>query len=497
MEAKKRGKGKVIILIMGALAAVIALAAAAMAATGTGVFRSDKAKAFELLAQMPDKMSRSDISEYIGTEQLLEKSGEKGISQNIRLSGLECRKEILNGISTEDLSEYVIQYSILSDSSYQKLKMLFSMAKGEDKISAVLYKDDDKSCVAFPGLTEDKVLVADNALLDEIRNKGTDQDNTDTRKFETFRKDFQAFVQDEFRYLYDEISATREQKDQYRLTIPKDSLAVAAADFYQFMSKHEDFTRLLDTCLKTDCLLAIKKAGDRIRENSADFTFFVTGKEGSLSQISASVTVEGKPLSLTMDFEGKEDARAVILLKTSWKGEEIQFRLEMKDRKTEKYEESADLQLLIDDISFGKLSYVSTLDPGENKYSMEAELKSVGKEVIKLQAKGHIKNLNPGKSVSYTLDRVKVRVSGEEYISAAMDLTIGVLEESIEPPEGEEIVMDHMDDLQDPVCQQFATDLVKNGTPILMKWGIIDTKQLLNGIQKIKGGGAAGNDDKL
>ena len=65
MEAKKRGKGKVIVLFMGALAAVIVLAVAAMAATGTGVFRSDKAKAFELLAQMPDKLSRSDISEYI------------------------------------------------------------------------------------------------------------------------------------------------------------------------------------------------------------------------------------------------------------------------------------------------------------------------------------------------------------------------------------------------------------------------------------------------
>lgn len=53
--------------------------------------------------------------------------------------------------------------------------------------------------------------------------------------------------------------------------------------------------------------------------------------------------------------------------------------------------------------------------------------------------------------------------------------------------------MDQMDDLQDPVCQQFATDLVKNGTPILMKWGLIDPGQLLGRIQK----GAAENDDKL
>lgn len=494
METKKRGAGRVIALIMGVAAAVTIVAAAAMAATGTGVFRSDKTKAFELLAQMPDKLGRSDISEYLGLEKLLEKSSEKGISQNVRLSGLKCKEDLLDGIiSSGDLSGYVIQYNILTDSSYQKLKMLVSMAKEEDKISAVVYRDEDKSSVAFPGLTGNKVLVADNTLLNEIRQNGTGEEETDTTKIQTTGRDLRAFVQEEFRYLYDEASVTKESKEKYRLTIPKDSLAVVMADVYQFMSKHEELTRLLDTCLKTDCLSAVKNAGDRIRENPTDLTFFITGKDDSLSQVSASVTMQGKPLSLTMDFEGREDARAVILLKTSWKGEELQFRLELKDRKTESYEESAVLQLLIGDVSFGKLSYRSTVDPKQNKYTMEAELKSVGKEVVKLQAKGSIKNLNPGKTVSYALDKVRVRVSGEEIFSTAMDLTIGVLEDSIEPPEGEEIVMDQMDDLQDPVCQQFALDLVKNGTPILMKWGLIDPGQLLGRIQK----GAAENDDKL
>ena len=81
------------------------------------------------------------------------------------------------------------------------------------------------------------------------------------------------------------------------------------ADVYQFLSKHEELTRLFDTCLKTDCLSAVKNAGDRIRENPTDLTFFITGKDDSLSQVSASVTMQGKPLSLTMDFEGREDAR--------------------------------------------------------------------------------------------------------------------------------------------------------------------------------------------
>ncbi len=135
METKKRGAGRVIALIMGVVAAVTIVAAAAMAATGTGVFRSDKTKAFELLAQMPDKLGRSDISEYLGLEKLLEKSSEKGISQNVRLSGLKCKEDLLDGIiSSGDLSGYVIQYNILTDSSYQKLKMLDRKSRSEERV---------------------------------------------------------------------------------------------------------------------------------------------------------------------------------------------------------------------------------------------------------------------------------------------------------------------------------------------------------------------------
>ena len=115
---------------------------------------------------------------------------------------------------------------------------------------------------------------------------------------------------------------------------------------------------------------------------------------------------------------------------------------------------------------------------------MEMELSAIKKELARLQAQGHIKNLNPGKSLGYTLDRVSLSTSGEEIFSAAMDLTIGTREDSIEPPEGEEIILDEKDDLQGANCQNFLSELSQNGLPLLLKWGIINPQELLKGIQK-------------
>ncbi len=483
MEAKNRGKGKIAALIAGCVAAVAVVTVTVMAVTG--FFRSDKAEAFELLSQMPDKLSRSYISEYIGIEQLGKQCAQKGISQNIRISDLHCKKDVFKGaLSSKDLSRYVMQLDILSDSSGQKNKMLLGMTKGEDKISAVAYKDEDKSCIAFPELTGKKLLVIDHDLLQDLIGKKWNSDDTNNQEYEDFGRDFRALIQDEFHDLYDEITVTEEDRDKYRLMIPNDAMAAVMADCYRFMSEHQDFTRLLDSVLRTDCLSALKSAESYIRENSSEFTFLVTGKGGNLSQISASVTWQANPFTVTMDFTEREDAKAVIRVETTWKEEKIQFELVMRDREAEIYEESMELHILIGDISFGNLSYSATIDPKENKYDMELALNAVEKEVGRLQAQGHIKNLNPGKSVSYTLDQVSLSVSGEDIFSAAMDLTIGVLEDSIEPPEGEEIILDQREDLQNPECQQFTSELVKNGVPLLMKWGIIDTEKLLQGIQK-------------
>lgn len=493
MEGNNRRKGKLAVMIAGSVAAMaVAVTAAAVA---TGGFHSDKAEAFELLAQMPDKLDRSYISEHIGLEQLGEQCARKGISQNIRISDLHSTGKLWNGaVSPEDLSQYVMQLDVLSDSSGQKSKMLLQLAKREDKMSAIVYQDEDKSCLAFPELTGKKLLVADHELLQEIVRQGQNGSTEDTGN--DFIRALRSLVQDESSTLYDAVTVTEEGKEEYALTIPKDTLASVMADCCHFMSGQQEFTRFLDTCLHTDCLSVIKNAEDHIRESSSDVTFYVTGKEGNLSQIRASVTWQGKPVTVTMDFTGEEEAKAVIRVETTWKEERVQLELELKDRKTETCEESMELQFLIGDISFGKLGYLAAIDPEKNTYHMELELKTVGKEAAGLRAEGQIKNLNPGKSVGCTLDQVSLRVSGEEVLSAAMDLTLGVLEDGIEPPEGEEIRLDEREDFQDPETQAFVSELMKNGIPRLMQWGILDTDKLLEGIQGIKKG-VAGYDDRL
>ena len=87
-----------------------------------------------------------------------------------------------------------------------------------------------------------------------------------------------------------------------------------------------------------------------------------------------------------------------------------------------------------------------------------------------MEAEGLVKNLNPGKSVSYELKKVSLGMEGEQLLTMAMDLTLGTLEGEIEPPAGEEI--DMTDD--DPKAEEFSEELMQNGISLLSKWGLYD-----------------------
>ena len=195
------------------------------------------------------------------------------------------------------------------------------------------------------------------------------------------------------------------------------------------------------------------------------------GSEKDVSRVSFEVTLNGNPYSLSMDFEGKEDSKAQLQLKTKQDGENISLDIVMKDTKTDNLSESLDAHLQIADSSVGKLSYLAVIDPKDNKYKSEITLDAVGEEVFSIKAEGLVKNLNPGKSVSYDLKNVSLRVEGDKILSAAVNVTLGTLEGEIEPPKGEEI---NGTDLEDPKQDAFAEEIMQNGFSMLSKWGLYD-----------------------
>ena len=464
MKVKNRGKIETAIIAVVILVVTAAVSVGVMASVG--VFKSDKETALELLAQVPKKLSRSYVSDHVGTGELIRASMEKGSSASVRLSGLKFNDKIMKEVGTDfDFSKFVFQAEIQTSADRTKSNTLLNMSKGDERLSVVAYMDEDKTCTAFPELSPGKVVVVD--LLESRTDYMTN------RKYNEFRKAFEKFLWDEVKKVYDELSCKETEKDTYRLTVPQSALDTVFHDFYHFMSEQKETVDFLNMYLdeEDDLLSFLEEAVEKITSESSDFIFYVKGSEKDVSRVSFEVTLNGNPYSLSMDFEGKEDSKAQLQLKTKQDGENISLDIVMKDTKTDNLSESLDAHLLIDDISFGKLSYLAVIDPKDNKYKSEITLDAVGEEVFSIKAEGLVKNLNPGKSVSYDLKNVSLRVEGDKILSAAVNVTLGTLEGEIEPPKGEEI---NGTDLEDPKQDAFAEEIMQNGFSMLSKWGLYD-----------------------
>ena len=91
---KKKSKGKIIALICSLVVVVgLATTGIVLAATGalSGLFGSDKEKAFELLAQTPEKMSESALNEQLGTKELYKAMCEKGMNFGYKMTDINLQ----------------------------------------------------------------------------------------------------------------------------------------------------------------------------------------------------------------------------------------------------------------------------------------------------------------------------------------------------------------------------------------------------------------------
>ena len=96
MEKKKNVK--VIVLIVAIAVVLIGTSAGVMFAFG--VFSSDKAKAFDLLKQAPEKMMYTSSGEYIGSTEMTKGMLEHGMNLDVKYSNLKMSglPETSNGI---------------------------------------------------------------------------------------------------------------------------------------------------------------------------------------------------------------------------------------------------------------------------------------------------------------------------------------------------------------------------------------------------------------
>lgn len=480
MESTNKRKSKIVLLIAAIVVAVGAVTVGVMAATG--FFKSYKAEAFKLLAQAPEQMNQSYISDWLGSSELMKACEEKGISANIRLSDLKLENELMEIMDLPiDLSEYAVQMDLQADPKTSKYNILESVSKGDDKVTMVMYGDGEKQCIAFPELVSGKYIQIDQ----EEKAESTDTDDTllqdstmeyiNSKKYQTFINDLEKFFRDKMSTVYNDIECRKTGDEKYQLTIPKDTIHTVLADFVEFMSGQKDTVDFIDQTYDVDVMSWLKENIDGLSEKYSDIVLTVTGDNGKISELSVETTIDDTPLSVVLYFAGTDDVKTELRLETTIEGEKVELSFVMKDQKTEHLMESLEVSLRVDGIVVGSLYYQTDINTADNQCTIEISVEDPEEGKISLEMEGKIKDLNPGKSLSYTLDRVELSFSGQKIFSAALDLTINTMEGSIEPPEGEAVpVSVEGSEEENTAYAEYMYELMLSGMGKLIEWGLLE-----------------------
>lgn len=475
METKKTGK--IIALIVAIVVVVAGVSVGVMAATG--VFSSSKKKAFDLLEQIPEKISYSSVNEYIGTSDMSKAMLEKGGQTGFKVSDLTLDSSIApTGL---DLSGFSAELSAKSDKTDNKTSMLASLEKGGSKLSLNLYTDKEKVVLSLPELVSGKVFKLDLASMKDALGSMQAM-TTASPEMEEFAEDIEEFFEDEIKKVKDDIDCEKLSGDKngYKLTIKKESMDTVMNDFVEFLTEHESVVSMVNTYMKTlmytqvggtgdfDLIKVVKEVTSKLSQYTQDFSFEVYHVAGKLTGLQATFMAEMIPFKATVDFEGdKENSTVTMKIMAEQNGQEAGVTVIKKDKKADTYENSFSFDVSAAGFSAAAFEVTESVNPSDNSYSLNGSVSAEGNEVGKLKATGSIKDLKQGSYANLVLDDVSVSANGIDYVKMALDIKMGVADGNIEPPQGEEVTVKSGTEVV-PYMTEVQTALTK----IMSDWGI-------------------------
>lgn len=483
MEKKKTGK--IIALVVAIVLVAAATTVGVMAATG--VFKSNKAKAFELLNQAADKLSWSATGEYVGTSELNESWSEKGVSTNVQISNLQLDSSL--ELDDLELSKYTLGMDAQHDTKNTKTSAVISLAKGDSKLSMNYYVDSEKIAFTLPELINGKVFKMN---LDDMKDSMAENEMPEVNPatLQKFEEDCLDFVKEELEKIHDEITCETLTGDKagYKLTIPKATMDEVMNDLVTFMTGQEDMVNFINSYVakmtyklkedgsaesttEFDLMSTLKMAAATVSQYTQDFDFNVYGENGSLTGLETSAAIEEVPVTVSLEFDGEKNNSTVTLKAgVNYDGQDVGVTLTKKDTKADTCVSEFALDVTAAGLSIGTLKLTETINPSDNSYSLDGSLNAMGIEMGSLTANGSIKDMKQGSSVNYVLDDVSLTVDGIKYISFAMDVKMGVLENSsIEPPQGEEVEFKDSTSLE-----QYSEEIGENAIKIITDWGLLE-----------------------
>lgn len=481
METKK-SKGKIIALICSLVVAVgLVTTGVVLAATGalSGLFSSDKAKAFDLLAEVPGRMTYSATNDELGMDELITKMLEKGMDLDFKISDINVTE------GNTDISGVSMNFGTQIDLANKKVGAKMSAGKKGTNLSAEGYASLDEKKVAFslPELIPNKVfaMTANDAESQSVLTRISEV----IALLPELQESFGEFIDEQGNVLYEGTECTS-IPNGYRLMIPKATMDEVLTKLPTWVSGQQATIGTIEEKLgmsKGTISGAVGAMVPVLTTYTKDFTFEIYEQDGKLSGISTNIKIEDVECSISATFnengEQQEVTANIELMQNGNSMGKAVYTILSKDgsicEDTRKFT-----------VSDGKNELVSydertTLDKkNNNAFEVNSSMKMNGIEIMSMTSNGNIKNLEKGKCVTMQYDEVKMEqqslYGSKSVMSYAMEMTMAVLDGGVTMIPGEEVAV--TPDTVESVLDSYKKEIMKNFTAILEKWGIKDTKGL-------------------
>lgn len=471
---KRRSKGKVIALILSIVVVVGLLTTGiVLAATGklSDLFTSDKAKAFQLLSQAPEKMTETAIGEQLGQKELYEAMLEKGIDMNLKVSDMNIPED-----EEVDLSGYSVELDAQVDLSDKKMGGKLAVEKNGTSLSAQGYASLEEKKVAF-SLPE---LIAGKSFS----MTATDSESQDTLNqiqeilslLPDLQESFTEYVETQGDALYEATECT-DIDTGYRLMIPKAAMDQVLNDFKTYLTEEQDTIHTIEENLELPSgtiYSAINSAIPTFTSYTKDFTFEVYGEDGELTGLQSTIQVDGGECRINASFRDSDEQRNVtisLVLDDGSSAGEITYTLNTK--KGDVCEDSIQFVVAADGVTAYSMNTKQTLDlKNNNAYTMDSSIEIMGEGNATVTGRGSIKNLEPGKCVTMAFDEISLSDDLGIKMSYGMESTLSVLDGEVAALSGEEVAI--TPETAESVLKGYASDMQTKLIEVMTSWRLTD-----------------------
>lgn len=469
----------------------------ALAVSGTvGVYaynrlvKPERREALKLLYQAPERLSWSAQRDYLGTEEMFTKFLEDGGQMDVSISDISPKAGILTALlgmnqKTDDiahaglgmtagwelLSDYTIDWNEKIDTDSGRTSRSVLLGKGEDEISIIRCQDDDEVWISLPELLTAKVFHAKSGDMDSIlgesansRTKGQEE-----KEFLTFMRDCDSFFRDEAARALEDVSYERIRGredldyidfDGYAMHIPEETVNTFFQDFSALLKEQEG--EVFQAAAKDVANYSVAR----------DITVEIYGESGVLRQMEAEIPIRGKVFRVSLSFTGeKGDSAVAFLAQGEWEEEPVALSIKVSDKKKDFCETTVEVECLVDEETVAKAACTEKISLKDSSYQLHLNLDADGASVYQVKAKGTLKDLKKGSSVSLLLDDLELSAGGMELLTMSAKIQFMAGDVDVIPPQGD--LIEITKDTGDEDMEIYRQEMKKNLKEITSRMGIL------------------------